>query len=90
MARATGFAFAYSTASCGQIKPVIVAFGITSSSTDRPSVRRPLLSSAIIDINKNKGEDSYHYPDYDDSMIRVKIPPDIPMPKKRGRKPKKA
>jgi len=32
----------------------------------------------------------YHYPDYDDSMIRVKIPPDIPMPKKRGRKPKKA
>ena len=36
----------------------------------------------------------YHYPAFDDSMIKVKIPPDIQPdvqgPKKRGRKPKKA
>lgn len=28
------------------------------------------------------------YPDYDESVIKAQIPPDIPMPKKRGRKPK--
>ena len=36
----------------------------------------------------------YHYPAFDDSMIKAKIPPDIQPdvegPKKRGRKPKKA
>lgn len=30
----------------------------------------------------------YHYPDYDENVIKAQIPPDIPMPKKRGRKPK--
>ena len=36
----------------------------------------------------------YHYPAFDDSVIKAKIPPDIQPdvqgPKKRGRKPKKA
>ena len=31
----------------------------------------------------------YHYPDFDDSSIRIQIPPDIPVKAKRGRKPKK-
>jgi hypothetical protein len=36
----------------------------------------------------------YHYPAFDDSVIKAKIPPDIQPdvqgPKKRGRKPNKA
>ena len=45
IARATRFVLTYSIASCGRIKPVMVACGRTFSSTARPSARMTLLSS---------------------------------------------
>ena len=43
-ASAIRFAFAYSIASDGRVKPVIVAFGITSSTTDNSPARIIFLS----------------------------------------------